>query len=132
MDTIEEKTKALKRAVGERARQLRKDAKFSSAEAAAEAAGLHPASIGQLERGENFLSPETLVVLSSVYNCDPAAFFPGSPITYDQAVQVIIQHSPSRVRAKQALLVDAQEKSLAPGAPAEASGTHASGKAPRR
>lgn len=65
----------LKKLVGQRVRELRKKAGFTSAEALAEAIGMHAISIYELERGDNWISPEMMEKLCQVFGVHPSTFF---------------------------------------------------------
>lgn len=64
-----------KKTVGERVRALRVAAGFRSADALAEAIGVHPNTVYELERGINWISPEMLVKLAPVLKASPPDFF---------------------------------------------------------
>lgn len=65
----------IKKLVGNRFRSLRKRAGFVSAEAAAEALGVHPNSVYELERGDNWISPEMLNKAIDVFQVPAPHFF---------------------------------------------------------
>lgn len=67
----------LKDIVGAHIRELRKKAGYRTLEAFAEALDVHPNSVGELERGANWISPEMLHKMIKLFNLPPAAFFPG-------------------------------------------------------
>lgn len=72
------KVDTLKKIVGGHIRQLRKEHGFRTVEAFAEALGVHPNSVGELERGANWLSPEMLEKMVICLNIPMAAFLPGA------------------------------------------------------
>lgn len=67
----------IKKAVGIRARELRLMAALKNAESAAAKIGVSANSVYEVERGENWLSPEMLLKMSAAYGACPASFFPG-------------------------------------------------------
>ena len=64
----------LKKTLGRRVRQIRKEAGLS-AEELAESVSVHPNSIYTLERGENWISPETLAAICQVLGIHPYLLF---------------------------------------------------------
>lgn len=68
----------LKKIVGGHIREYRRKAGYKTVEAFAEALDVHPNSVGELERGANWVSPEMLEKLMTLFGAPPAAFFPGS------------------------------------------------------
>lgn len=83
----------IKLRVGKRLRDLRKRAGFSSAGALAAHIGVQTNTVGDIERGDNWISPEMLPILSKALDVPPAAFFPGAgdPIapTPQEAIDVL-------------------------------------------
>lgn len=100
VDNLKEKSETLKRAVGARIRMLRVRAGFSSIEAAAEAMGVHPNSVGDVERGANFISPEMTVRMIETYRLgDGAPLLGGSTAltpTWREALDVIARELDQR------------------------------------
>lgn len=96
VDNLKEKAEALKRAVGVRARMLRVRAGFSSIESAAEAMGVHPNSVGDVERGANFISPEMAVRMIETYRLGG-----GAPLFGDATVLAPTPHEALEVIARE-------------------------------
>ncbi len=67
----------LKKLVGIHIRELRKKHGFRTVEAFAEALQVHPNSVGELERGANWLSPEMLEKMVCLLKKPPSYFYPG-------------------------------------------------------
>jgi transcriptional regulator with XRE-family HTH domain len=84
---------SIKKTVGHRCRELRKRAGFVSAESAAEALAVSPTTVYELERGDNWISPEMLTKMASAYRADPATFFTNGPVivepTPEEALRVL-------------------------------------------
>lgn len=94
MDKIKENVSNLKIQIGKRARELRKRAGFSSADSAAEAMEVSNTAVYELERGDNWVSPEMIVLMQKHYQVkNPAAFFSSDPIqisaTKEEALEII-------------------------------------------
>ena len=68
----------LKKATGAHIRTLRKAHGYKTVEDFAEALDVHPNSVGELERGANWISPEMLEKMVALMDLSPAAFFPES------------------------------------------------------
>jgi transcriptional regulator with XRE-family HTH domain len=68
----------IKKTVGSLVRDHRRRAGYNSVEALAEVLGVHPNTVGELERGTNWISPELLPKLADVLKVSPAEFFPGA------------------------------------------------------
>ena len=66
---------ALRRAIGERLRDLRSEAGITSQEKLAELAGVHRTYVGRLERGESGVTVEALAAILSAMSVSPAEFF---------------------------------------------------------
>jgi plasmid maintenance system antidote protein VapI len=97
VEITKEEISAFKKRVGDRLRSLRISAGFGSAGEAAEAIGVHPNSIYELERGENFLSPEMVVRLSAAYKVEPGALLPG--VEASDKTKIIECDSPTHFKA---------------------------------
>ena len=67
----------LKQIVGGHIREIRKRAGYRTIDDLAEALGVHPNSVGELERGASWISPDMLARLTKLFNRPPAAVFPG-------------------------------------------------------
>jgi transcriptional regulator with XRE-family HTH domain len=65
----------LRRAIGERLRQIRLSAGITSQEKLAELAGVHRTYIGRLERGESGVTVETLAAILASADTSLAEFF---------------------------------------------------------
>jgi transcriptional regulator with XRE-family HTH domain len=79
VEITKEQIDQLKKAVGLRARDLRKKAGFSSVEKACKPLGpldLSPTGLYELERGDNFLSPEMVIRLCAAYKAQPSELLP--------------------------------------------------------
>jgi hypothetical protein len=70
----------LKKIVGGHVRELRKKLGYATIDAWSEALGVHPNSVGEFERGANWLSPEMLEKMISKTDLPMAAFFPGAEL----------------------------------------------------
>lgn len=79
MEDIDEKVTALKKEIGARVRELRKRAGFSNADSAAADLGVSATTLYELERGENWLSPELAVRMWEKWRAD--IFSRGKPDT---------------------------------------------------
>jgi transcriptional regulator with XRE-family HTH domain len=68
-----------------------KNAGFSSAEAFAERLGVHPNTVSELERGDNWLSPEMLEKMSDALKIGPERFFTDSTPkpTLQEALEIV-------------------------------------------
>lgn len=72
-----EALKSIKKALGKRVRELRKAAGYKSVGDLAEEVGVSPTSIYELERGENWVSPEMVGALAVALRCPVSALFQG-------------------------------------------------------
>lgn len=75
MDITKEQIEALKKATGSRAKKLREAAGFAKVPSAAKELGVHNPTLYDIEDGTNFVSPEMLIKLSTLYGVPIAAFF---------------------------------------------------------
>lgn len=75
MRDFKEASIIIKKRVGERFRELRERAGFGSARAAADALGVSANTVGELERGENWLSPEIAARAVVAFNVPFSALF---------------------------------------------------------
>jgi len=66
---------ALRRAIGERLRQLRREAGIPSQEALAHLSGVHRTYVGRLERGESGVTVEMLAAVLAALSLSLADFF---------------------------------------------------------
>lgn len=66
---------SLRRAIGERLRQLRRQEGFSSQERLAHAAGVHRTYVGRLERGESGVTVDMLAAILAALHKSLAQFF---------------------------------------------------------
>ncbi len=66
---------ALRRTIGERLRQLRREAGIPSQEALAHLAGVHRTYLGRLERGESGVTVEMLAAVLAALSMSLADFF---------------------------------------------------------
>ena len=67
--------KQLRQAIGQRLRDLRREAGISSQETLAHQAGVHRTYIGRLERGESGVTVEALAAVSAALGVSLAEFF---------------------------------------------------------
>lgn len=81
MEIDKEQVSELKKLVGIRLREYRKRAGFKSVEQAAEAMGVHATSVYEVERGENWLSPEMGLRMMAIYHLPNLSFVFGDPAT---------------------------------------------------
>lgn len=98
---------SLKKEVGKRFRTLRKRAGFVSAESAAEALRVSSTTVYELERGDNWLSPEMLANAAKTFNVPWAAFFESGPLPVRPAKLELFEVV--------AALKDNEAKALLPG-----------------
>jgi transcriptional regulator with XRE-family HTH domain len=66
---------SLRRAIGERLRQLRRQEGFSSQERLAHTAGVHRTYVGRLERGESGVTVDMLAAILAALDTSLAQFF---------------------------------------------------------
>jgi transcriptional regulator with XRE-family HTH domain len=71
METLE----SLKKQVGARIRELRKAAGYKSVDEVAAKVGVSNTTIYELERGENWISPDMAESLAVAFSCSVPAFF---------------------------------------------------------
>ena len=99
MRDFKEASIIIKKKIGERFRQIRERAGHSSARSAADALGVSANTVGELERGENWLSPEIIARAIVAFNVPMTAFFgdqePISP-TPQEALAVIARELETR------------------------------------
>jgi transcriptional regulator with XRE-family HTH domain len=76
MDEVEK----IKRDVGLRAQAIRKRMGFENRESFAEVLGVHNNTVGFLERGETWLSPEMAILYRDKLGIDPAEFLTEKPV----------------------------------------------------
>lgn len=85
----------LKKSVGIRAQSIRERHGFKNREQLAEILGVHNNTVGFLERGETWLSPEMAVLYRDKLGIDPAEFLTEKPViikpTPRDAVQVLAE-----------------------------------------
>lgn len=68
----------MKKMVGEHIREIRKSLGYKTIDAWAEALQVHPNTVGEVERGANWVSPELLEKMISVTGFGASNFFPPS------------------------------------------------------
>lgn len=78
VEDIEKKAELLKKEVGKRVREARKSAGFSNADSAAADLEVSATTLYELERGENWLSPEVAVRIHERWGIPPTRLF-GEP-----------------------------------------------------
>lgn len=79
-----------KQKVGKRVRELRKARGFRSAEDLAAALDMHATSVYELERGDNWISPEMLEKLATTLKAPPSAFFEaGAPASTETRESIL-------------------------------------------
>lgn len=85
----------LKKDVGIRARSIRERLGYKSREHFAELLDVHSNTVGQLERGTIWLSPEMITRYQEKFGIDPAEFLTDKPViikpTVDDALEIITQ-----------------------------------------
>jgi transcriptional regulator with XRE-family HTH domain len=70
-----EELENIKKALGARVRELRKMSGYRSVEDLADRVGVSTTTIYELERGENWISPEMAQSLAAALQCPVSAFF---------------------------------------------------------
>lgn len=88
----------MKQFVGKRVRELRKRAGFKTIESLAEAMQVHPNSVGEIERGANWISPEMLPRLSRVLGVRAGAFFESDSPEKNPTVEALLEIVQSQER----------------------------------
>lgn len=96
----------LKKSVGIRAQAIRERLGFKNRELFAEVLDVHSNTVGQLERGTTWLSPEMVLLYRNKLGVDPAEFLSDKP--------VVIQPTPKEALA---IIAKALEKPLIPDFP---------------
>lgn len=83
----------IKKTLGLRLRELRKRAGHKAVETLSERMGVHPSTVYEIERGENWLSPEMAEKYVSALNIPLGALFADSPVkvkpTPEEALEVL-------------------------------------------
>jgi transcriptional regulator with XRE-family HTH domain len=93
-----EQIEALKKGVGVTAERLRIRAGFDSVPKAAAAMGVQKTTLYDLEKGDNFLSPEMAIKLSAAYGVSPRDLMPAddgevAPVSPDTSSDVLARVS---------------------------------------
>jgi transcriptional regulator with XRE-family HTH domain len=108
---------SIKKAVGERVREARKKAGFTSADALAERMKISATSVYEIERGENWISPEMLKNLCLALKVEPWVFFsdapPASPTL--ESLTAIIAAQEKRIQELESAEPPVKEKNLLTG-----------------
>jgi transcriptional regulator with XRE-family HTH domain len=117
----------IKKKVGERVRDARRQKGIRSADRLAEILGVSPTTMYELERGENWLSAEMLMRLSEVLEVKPSFFYdfdaptgnvppPKKPQISPEILQKLEALTPAQMKAVEALIrgltADQEEKPL--------------------
>lgn len=83
VDTVE----TIKKNVGARASRIRERLGFRNREHFAEVLGVHSNTVGQLERGETWLSPEMVLLYREKFGVDPGEFLAEKPVVIHPSIE---------------------------------------------